>query len=71
MGKQTIDFINAGTTNVSTSIADLKLRVAEHILAQYDCCETTDVRNILDETKVGAWRRPTLVKKLKMIFSAG
>ncbi len=69
MGKQTIDFINAGTTNAPISIADLKLRVAEHILAQYDCCETSDVQNILDETKVGAWRRPTLQKMLKMVFS--
>lgn len=70
MRKQTIDFMGAGTTNASISIADLKLRVAEHILAQYDCCGTTDVRNILDETKVGAWRRPALQKMLKMVFSA-
>jgi len=70
MEKQTIASIDVGATKACTNIADLKLRVAEHILAQYDCYGTTDIRNILDETKVGAWRRPTLLKILKMVFSA-
>ena len=61
---------DVGTTKVCTTIADLKLRVAEHIVAQYDGYGTTDVRNILAETKVGAWRRAALLKILKMVFSA-
>ena len=70
MEKQSIGFIDAGTTRECTTVADLKLRVAEHILAQYDCYGNTDVRDILNETKPGAWRRPTLLKMLKMVFSA-
>ena len=58
------------TTKTCTTVADLKLRVAEHILAQYDCYSATDVRSILNETKVGAWGRPTLQNMLKMVFSA-
>ena len=50
------------------AIADLKLKVAEHIIAQDDYYKTTDVRRILTETKVGAQRRSGLLKKLKMIF---
>ncbi len=71
MEVQTIASINGGTTKVCTTIADLKLIVAEHIVAQYDCNGTADVvRNILAETKVGAWRRPVLLKIIKMVFSA-
>ena len=51
-------------------IADLKLRVAEHIIAQYECQESNDVRNIRAETKVGGGTKPTLQKILKMVFSA-
>ncbi len=70
MEKQTRALIYVGTTKVSTKITDLdlKIRVAEHIRAQYDCYGTTDVRDILNETKPGAWKRPTLLKMLKMVF---
>ena len=70
MERQTRASIDIGTKKACTTIADLKLRVAEHILAQYDCYEATDVRNILNETKAGAWRRPTLLNMIKMVFSA-
>ena len=71
MEEQNKAFFNGDTTKESTAIPDLtlKLRVAEHILAQYDCYGTTDVRDILNETKPGAWKRPTLLKMLKMVFS--
>ena len=69
MEEKTTASIDVGTTKVCTT-TDLKLRVVEHILAQYDGYGTNDVRNILNETKVGAWRRPTLLKMLKMVFSA-
>ena len=55
----------------ASDVANLKLRVAEHIVAQEDWCRRADVQTILAETKVGAWRRADLLKKLKMIFSAG
>ena len=51
-------------------IAELKLRMAEHIIAQEECTRMADVRSILAETKVGAWRKATLRKKLEMLFSA-
>ncbi len=69
MEEKTIASIDVGTTKVCTT-TDLKLRVVEHILAQYDGYGANDVRNILNETKVGAWRRPTLLKMLKMVFSS-
>jgi len=59
------------TILTSINVADLKLRVAEHIVTQNDCYRTADVQTILAETKVGAWRRADLLKKLKMIFLAG
>jgi len=68
MEKQSKASIN-GDTRVCATIADLRVRVAEHILAQYDYYGTTEVRNILDETKAGAWRRPTLLKVVKTLFS--
>lgn len=69
MEEQSRAYINGNTTKACTTIADLRMRVAEHILAQYDSDGTTDVRNILNETKVGAWQRTTLAKVLKMVFS--
>jgi len=53
------------------NVANLKLKVAEHIVTQNDCYRNTDVQTILAETKVGAWKRADLLKKLKMTFSAG
>jgi len=53
------------------NVANLVLKVAEHIVTQNDCYRNADVQTILAETKVGAWRRADLLKKLKMTFSAG
>ena len=69
MEKQTTASGDAGTTKICATIFDLQLRVAEHIIAQDDCYRADDVQSILAETKVGAWRRADLLKKLKMIFS--
>ena len=57
------------TTLTPINVADLKLRVAEHLITQNDCFRTADVQTILAETKVGAWRRADLLRKLKMVFS--
>jgi len=40
-----------------------------NIIAKYGG-ENSDVSSILTETKVGAWRRKALLKKLKMVFLA-
>ena len=59
------------STLTPINVADLKLRVAERLITQNDCYRTADVQTILAETKVGAWRRADLLKKLRMIFLAG
>lgn len=58
------------TTQSCTTLADLKLRVAEHVIAQAGSYQSDEVQNILAETKVGAWRRGALLEKLRIIFSA-
>jgi hypothetical protein len=68
MEEQSRASINGNATKGRATIADLKVRIAEHILAQYGSYGTTDVRNILNETKVGASRRTTLRKFLTMVF---
>jgi len=68
--ERSIAGVDVGTTRVCTTVADLKLRVAEHIIAQDDYSVTDEVQNILAETKAGAWRRPALLEKLKKVFSA-
>ena len=66
----TVPSFDVNTNKVDTTLGGLKLRVAEHIITQYDCSESDDVRNILAETKVGVWREPSLEKKLRIIFAA-
>ena len=43
--------------------------MAQHIVAQYDYHGINEARDIMTETKVGAWRKPALLKILKEIFS--
>ena len=52
------------------AIADLKLRVAEHIIAQEDSYRTVEMQYSLAAAKAVAWRRPALLKNLKKVFSA-
>ncbi len=61
---------NGNTSKAGTTLEDLRLRVAEHVIVQYGYPEREEVRNILSETKVGARRRPSLEKKLRIIFTA-
>jgi hypothetical protein len=70
MKEGTIDRIDVNGTEGCTTIADLKLRMAEHIVAQYDNHGVNEAWDIIAETKAGAWRRPTLQKLLKKVFSA-
>jgi len=70
MEERNIVSVNDGTTKVHTSTADLKLRLAEYIAAQYDHYKTNDVvQNILAETKVGAQRKTDLPEIIKTVFS--
>lgn len=56
-------------TKPYTTLGDLKLRVAEHIISKADCYRPDEILSILAETKVGAWRRSYLLEKLRFIFS--
>jgi len=69
MKEQTASPVSSGTTKLGTTLTDLKLRVAEHIIEQDDCYRPDEVQGILAETKVGARRRTDLLKKLRMVFS--
>ena len=71
MGKESLRVSSNNNTESGTSLTELQLKLAAYIVAQEDYRRTTDVHDILAETKVGAWRRQILVNKLKIIFSAG
>ena len=47
-----------------------RLRAAECILVQEDCYRNAEVENFLAGVKAVAWKRPALLKKLKMVFLA-
>ena len=70
MGKQTINLFDTGAKEISSNIADLKVSMADHLLSQYDGFGVTDIRSIVNETKVGAWRRSNLRDIVRIVFSA-
>ncbi|MFQ6121740.1 MAG: 16S rRNA (cytosine(1402)-N(4))-methyltransferase RsmH [Dehalococcoidales bacterium] len=47
-----------------------KLRAAECIISQDDCYGITELESFLAETGARAWRKPALLKKLQVVFSA-
>ena len=61
---------DVNSTDICATIADLKLRIAEHIVDQQCYQEIDEVHDILAETKVGARRKPALLEILKKVFSA-
>ena len=69
MDEGTVAEINAGTTKAGTNLAELKLRVVEHTIAQDKGYGLDELRSILDETKVGARKRTGLLEKLKLVFA--
>jgi hypothetical protein len=58
-----------GGAGVGTTLADVKLKIAEHLINLADFCRSDEVHSILKETKVGARRRDDLVDKLRVVFS--
>lgn len=70
MEKRAIATVGADTTNIGTTIVDLKLMMAEHIIMQYGGSSNSDVWSILAETKVGARRTTVLLDKLRTVFSS-
>jgi hypothetical protein len=59
----------AGGAGIGTTLADMKVKVAEHLVNLSDFYRTDEVYHIMAETKVGARRRNDLVDKLRMVFS--
>ena len=59
----------AGGAGINTALADLKLKIAEHLINQVDNYRPDEVYDIMTETKVGARNRTHLVEKLRMVFS--
>ena len=54
---------------ISTTLADMKLKIAEHLIHLADSYRTDEVYGILAETKIGARKRTDLVEKLRVVFS--
>ncbi|MBU2536406.1 MAG: hypothetical protein ABIK32_03375 [Chloroflexota bacterium] len=59
----------AGGAGISTALADLKLKIAEHLINEADNYRPDEVYSIMAETKVGARKRTYIVEKLRMVFS--
>ena len=58
-----------GTVRAATTLADLKLKIAEHLIDQADVCNPNEVYSIMAETKVGARKRTELMDKVRLVFS--
>ncbi len=58
-----------GIRGAGTALADLRLKIAEHLIDQADVYDFNEVYNILAETKVGARRRTELMDKVRLVFS--
>jgi len=59
----------ADGARMGTTLADLKLKIAEHLINQADSYRPHEVYGIMAETKVGARKRADLVDKLRVVFS--
>jgi len=57
-------------TDLNPRSRSSKLRAAERILARGDCYATTEDHAFVTIAKSRGWRRPALVKKIKMAFFA-
>lgn len=53
---------------VGTTLADVRLKIAEHLINLADFHRSDEVYSIMGETKVGAIRRKDLLEKLKVVF---
>lgn len=58
-----------GGEKIGTTLVDMKLKIAEHLINLADFYRSDEVYSIMAETKVGAIRRSDLLDKLKIVFS--
>ena len=59
--------VDSGT--IGTTLVDLKLKIAEHLINQADSYRLDEVYRIMAETKVGARKRTDLADKMRLVFS--
>lgn len=59
----------SGARKTKSPVSDARIRMVEHLVTQYERANSTDVRAILNETKVGARRQPTLLKMIKNVLA--
>ena len=53
----------------ATTLADLKLKIAEHLIRQAGSYCPDEVHSIMAETKIGARKRADLIEKMRVVFS--
>ncbi|KPK24209.1 MAG: hypothetical protein AMJ70_02500 [Dehalococcoidia bacterium SG8_51_3] len=58
-----------GGARAGTTLADLKLKIAGHLIDQADVYDPNGVYSIMAETKVGARKRTELMDKVRLVFS--
>ncbi len=59
----------AGGARIGTTLTDLKLKIAEHLIDQADRYGPDEVYSIMAETKIGASKKTELMDKVRMVFS--
>jgi len=59
----------AGGTRIGTTLVDLKLKIAGHLIDQADRYGPDEVYSIMAETKIGASKKTELMDKVRMVFS--
>ena len=59
-----------GSNGKSITLADLKLKMAEHLMNLADNPRQDEVYDIIAETKVGARKKTDIVEKLRIVFSS-
>ena len=55
---------------MSITLADLKLKMAEHLINLAENPRQDEVYDIMAETKIGARKKTDLVEKLRIVFSS-
>jgi hypothetical protein len=59
----------ANGARIGTTLVDLKLKIAEHLINQADRYGPDEVYSIMAETKIRASKKTELMDKVRMVFS--
>jgi len=69
MERVQLDKWGVGRETTGTTLVDLKLKIAEHLINQADSYRLDEIYRIMAETKVGARKRTDLADKMRLVFS--